>query len=511
MVQRAHRWLVWLTALGFGLGVAFGCTALPRVQPPEATATVTPEPTPWPLGRIEWEVHVPGDTPTDAAVVLRVWDVFQGDEAVAYPLSRVGDGMYRLNLTWPVDQLVFYRFELQRADGTREIERTAWGAEVAYRAVLVAPRVHVREQVQRWLPGGAVDNSAQVRAGLGRLEGAVLDAQTGQPVPDILVLAGGHIARTDPQGRFRLEGLTPGAYNVVFYHPDARYQPWQQEALVAAAATTPIQVRLQPTRDVELTLEVQLPEGTVPGVPVRVVGTLRRLGLLDAPTRQGRWLDPMRAPQILPDAQGRYRITLRWPVGVPVRYAYTLGDGRVGRERDGQGSPRVRSVQIVETGVRTERVVRWAPEDGVAVWFEVDAGAMPPGEVVTLQFAQGDGWQPPVPMWPLASGRWGFLWYGERPKDGTLVYRYCRNAHCPWAAEAGEEGPRARQLVLNARPDQRVDDQVVSWLGYRPLTQPVAVVAPADMASRGTSWVQGIGLVPYPVAGDVEAYGEAGS
>jgi len=67
----------------------------------------------------------------------------------------------------------------------------------------------------------------------GNITGTVLNADTGAPIPDILVTAGGAQGLTDSAGRFQILGLRGGTHNLVAYALDGTYQTFQQGATVA--------------------------------------------------------------------------------------------------------------------------------------------------------------------------------------------------------------------------------------------------------------------------------------
>jgi hypothetical protein len=56
------------------------------------------------------------------------------------------------------------------------------------------------------------------------------------------------------------------------------YQPFQQGAVVAESQTTLVDLRVKPSRLVNVTFIVSVPGDTVPGVPVRIAGNILQLG-----------------------------------------------------------------------------------------------------------------------------------------------------------------------------------------------------------------------------------------
>jgi len=69
-----------------------------------------------------------------------------------------------------------------------------------------------------------------------------VNSDSGVPIPDIMVTAGGVQTQTDSAGRFQLLGLRGGTHNFVAYSLDGAYQTFQQGATVAENQSTPVNV-----------------------------------------------------------------------------------------------------------------------------------------------------------------------------------------------------------------------------------------------------------------------------
>ncbi len=482
------RWWLWLVG-SLGL-LLIGCQA-PALSPSPAASPLPPTATALPHTQVHWQVAVPPSTPADARLNLVLLDEVSGLSVAErrFPLQAAGEGRYTVTVAVAAYQRLTYRYEWQRAE-QRLPEVTVDGGRVRYRSALALPNIQIVDQVARW--------QDEPYDGLppGRLQGRVTDAQTGQPVADVFVFAGGQRALTDAQGRFLLAGLPPGLHTVLFWHPDGRYRPWQQQASIAPEATTPVALSLQPSTEVTVQWRVRVPEDTIPGSPVRLIGDLYRLGNTYADLPGGQSILPTRAPQLAPAGEGWYTLTLTLPTGVPIRYKYTLGDGLTNAERTAQGL-RVRHLWLDGPAQIHDQIATWRWPRAAPVWFEVSVPALPPGEGVSIQFRPlaSPHWQRALPMWPLANGRWGLLFFGPMDVTQPLAYRYCRNEQCEVAAEEGVWGESGRLLRSSALPQTR-QEQVSAWRGYRPdWAAPAEVIAPQS-APRSPSFVTGVAWVP---------------
>ncbi len=479
----------WLFVLAWLLAA---CQGEPAWGPaPAPTGPAAPTATPAPRTRVHWQVQVPPNTPPDAQVVLMLLDEVTGLTVAPrrYPLEPTDQpGQWALTLAVEAYQRLTYRFELHTPDRVAHPEVTLSGEPVRYRSGWATPEALLVERIAAWqgLPQDPTPG--------GRLQGRLTDAVTGAAVADVFVFAGGLRTLTDARGEFLLEGLPPGLHTVFFWHPDGRYAPFQQQAQIGPEATTPVELALQPTTEVPVKFVLTPPDDTVPGSPIRLVGDLYRLGNTYADLPGGQSVLASRAPTLQPRDDGRYEVVLSLPVGVPVRYKYTLGDGLTNAERTPQGL-RTRLLYLQGPAVLEERVATWRWPQVGPVWLEVEAPPLPQGERVSVQFrpANETHWHTALPMWPLANGHWGFLFYGPMDPVQATAYRYCRNEQCQVAPEAGEWGAAGRLLRSSILPQDR-RDRVTAWRGYTPLA-PVELVVP-PLQPKGDDFVTGVAWAP---------------
>ena len=106
---------------------------------------------------------------------------------------------------------------------------------IRYRLLYVSGPTQVVDTLNSWAdkPVGTLS---------GNIFGTVVNSDTGAPIPDILVTAGGVQTLTDSAGRFQLNGLRGGNHNFVAYALDGTYQTFQQGATVAENQSTPMEI-----------------------------------------------------------------------------------------------------------------------------------------------------------------------------------------------------------------------------------------------------------------------------
>ena len=150
---------------------------------------------------------------------------------------------------------------------------------------------------------------------LGGIQGRVLNTDTGVPIPNILVTAGGIQSITDSAGRFDLQGLPVGTHNLVAYAMDGAYQPFQQGAVVAANLNTAVEIHVKAAPLVKITFNVAAPDDTVQGAPIRIAGNLLELGNTFADLDGGLSTTADRMPIMSLQSDGHYSVTISLPVG----------------------------------------------------------------------------------------------------------------------------------------------------------------------------------------------------
>jgi hypothetical protein len=132
------------------------------------------------------------------------------------------DRHYSLTLPFTLGSVVKYRYSRQAEAAALE-EHISDGRQVRYRIYHVTAPGQVEDVVSRW-------TDTQFEGTTGRISGQATDASTGQPIPNLLVEAGGVQTFTASDGTFLIEGLLPGVHNLVMYAMDGSYRTYQQGA-----------------------------------------------------------------------------------------------------------------------------------------------------------------------------------------------------------------------------------------------------------------------------------------
>ncbi len=407
---------------------------------------------------VTFYVQVPVDTPTEEPILLSILDEVTGLalNAQRYSMEAIGDGNYMIGLPFPLNTTIKYRYS-RRGEILAE-EHTTDGRAVRYRLMQVEGPMEVHDIVSRW-------NDTVFQGANGRIAGTVTSASSNQPLPGILVTAGGAQAITTSDGSFLIEGLPPGTHNLVAYAQNGAYHTFQHGALVADQSTTPAPIQMAPAPKVDITFILHVPEDTPPIVPIRLAGNLSQLGNTFADLSGGISTLASRMPvlSLLPD--GTYGVILGLPAGAHVQYKYTLGDGFWNAERAEDGAWVLRDLIVPDQPTVVEdTITTWHAGSASPITFDLTVpGNTPPQDDITIQF-NPFGWTQPIPMWHLGGARWAYVLYSPLDQLPELGYRYCRAGLCSQADDSRTPGDHATGQVVQPQKDPiGLTDQVPEW------------------------------------------------
>ena len=325
----------------------------------------------------------------------------------------------------------------------------------------------------------------------GSIQGRILNNDTGEPIPDVMVAVAGQRSFTDSAGRFDLPGIAVGTHNLVAYAVDGTYETFQQGATVAAGLNTAVELRMRAAPLVRVTFVVSAPSD-IQGAPVRIAGNLVELGNTFADLESGLSTVPERMPVMALQPDGRYSATLSLPAGAYVQYKYTLGDGFWNAEHDSAGAFRSRELVVPsEDAVIQDTVDTWNAGGSSPILFEVTvASNTPTADLISIQFS-AYGWTEPIPMWPMGGNRWAFKLYGPINTLGALHYRYCRAGQCGSADDLTTAGDGAQgRSVETSLAQQQIQDSVAEW-AWLSETEPGTLVG-SNIVPRPAGFVAGI-------------------
>lgn len=455
----------------------------PATTEPASLVAVGEQNTPEAL--ITFFVEVPMDTPADEPILLSVLDEVTGLalNAKRYPMEKVDDAHYTLALPFKLGSTIKYRYS-RRGEILAE-EHITNGRPVRYRLFHAVNPGEVHDIVARW-------NDTVFNSPTGRITGKITNEKN-SPVAGALVAAGGAQAFTAGDGNFLLEGLPSGTHHVAIYALDGSFQPFQQGALVAEGSNTPANIQVSTTPMVDITFLVHVPEGTVPGVPIRMAGNLLQLGNTYGNLAGGLSTLATRMPVLAALPENKYGIILSLPVGADVRYKYTLGDGFWNTERGTDGSITLRQLIVPDTPTVIEDVIQtWHVGDTKEITFDLIVPEnTPPEDTISIQF-NPYGWTESIPMWHLGGQRWAYILFSPLDMVDQIGYRYCRAGQCGQADDARTPGEFTSGQIVETSTDRLgIPDQVEQWAWLESELPPISV-SDIKVPKRGPEFMAGI-------------------
>lgn len=480
------KYLQCMLFKGFFLGTLIFLTACSLVQPIEITPVIIPSPsnTPQPslLAEFSFEVKTPPRTPTGANVILEVLDDVTGlaINPTRFSLVLKEPNIYTLRISFALGSVIKYRYI--REGTPPAIEYTSQGKQVRYRMLVVSESKAISDQVIAW-------NDIPYQGVFGRIQGIVVDANSGSPLPDIFVVASGISTTTSADGSFLLEGITPGLHNLIAYSLDGSYKPYQQEAVVAVNSMTPASIKLTSSSYVNIAFIVHPPKDSLSGIPIRMLGDIFDLGNTFSDLNGGLSTIASRAPLLTSLSDGNYSIKLRLPIGLNLKYKYSLGDGFWNAEQTSDGRFCLRQLIVPSTDATVEdTIITWKTNNQAPILFNLDAPLnTPSGDTISIQF-NPFGWTEPIPMWPLGNNRWTYILYSPLHLFPGFEYRYCRNDQCEFYDNAND---KKFSSVKSSSTPQTINDSIPIWELWLPVDQPTTIIG-ADISPRTTSFFTGV-------------------
>ena len=452
-------------------------------QPP--ADPIMPSPTPQPRAQTTFTISIPEPLVAGESLTLSILDEVTGlsFNPVNYPMQAKDSLTYTATIALPMNAIIKYRYI--RQSGRPILEDTALDAPIRYRLYYVTGPGEVKDIVGSW------EDKTYARP-TGGIQGRVVNADTGSPVPSLMVTAGGVQSITDSAGRFDIQGLPTGTHNLVVYSLDGTYQPFQQGALVAENLNTTVdQLKVKASPLVHVTFNVSAPND-IQGAPIRIAGNLIELGNTFADMKGGMNTIADRMPIMALQPDGHYQVTLSLPVGAYVQYKYTLGDGFWNAEHKATGQFELREFIVPAQDVLIQdKVETWQAGNSAPILFEVTVPASTqPNDIIYIQF-NPYGWTEPIPMWPLGNNKWAYKLYGPLNMLGTFHYRYCRNGQCGSADDLATAGNSARgREVATSLISQDIQDTVENW-AWLNQTEPTTLVGSA-ITARPNGFMTGV-------------------
>jgi hypothetical protein len=495
--NRFTTWFQRFVIFSVILCVLSSCT-LPTVptsttQPPTqaSSPTAVPQET-----LITFQLTLGQPLPAGESASLTILDEVSGLAFNPTDYVMTSDDAIHLTVILPFQLGSVIKYRYTRHGTSSVIEHQSNGQPVRYRIYHVEGPGVVQDTLSRWTDTFYTGNT-------GRITGQITDSASRQPIPNLLITAGGAQAFTKGDGSYLIDGLPEGIHNLVAYAIDGMYQTYQQGAIIAANSTTPASFSLSQNDTVPVVFSVTVPTNTPAEAPLRLAGNLYQLGNTFADLSGGVSTLASRMPVLnkLPD--GHYETVINLPTGAYIEYKYTLGDGLWNAEHNPDGALITRRFIVPSSNSHmTDTVSNWGRLQVAPITFDVTVPAYTPAsEGVSIQFNPGFGWLQPLPMWSASSLKgqsiWRFILISPLEVLETIQYRICRADQCGIADDRNTRGTNPVGNIVNTGGlPQTIIYTVSEWAWYQSASQQ-ASIPNVSINSHGVDFIAGISFDSY--------------
>ena len=368
-----------------------------------------------------------------------------------YTISPDLNNNFVISIPLPEGATISYRYSMLQP--LQVNEALPGGDEVPFRQLVVRKNLVISDTISGW-------TNNLYTGELASLHGAVADALTEGPIPDVMISVAGKTTMTDMNGRFYLRDLPVGKHNLVATTIDGSHQSFQQEVNLVEGLSTLAIIRMTSNPEITIKFVMKAP-GEIDGAPVRIAGNTSQFGMTLFDQIRGAGAQSINMPLMNLNKDGTYTAEVKAYAGTFLRYSYTLGNAVLNIERDENGSSQTRQFIVpVKDVVVKDTVIGWRSAAGSPTTFYVQAPSdTMPEDHLYIQFNQGY-WSSPIPMWQMQNGQWMLVYYPSSSEPTEVEYRYCRFSDCAIGAEIIQNG-FSRSFTIATQNE--IHDEIFSW------------------------------------------------
>jgi hypothetical protein len=384
---------------------------------------------------VVFQVNLPAPISSTDKLVLEIMDDVTGIylNPTQYEMAGQDYQNFYINLPLTVGEKVKYRY--LRKSGQTFYEYTARNEPLRYREYFVDGPALLQDYVSAW-------SDYPYTGPVGRIRGQLTEQSSNIPLPNLMINAGGIQTISSADGSFIIEGLPIGTQNVVISSLDGSYDTFQQGAVIAEEATTPIMIEMKKRSTVNVEFMVKMPDGFTTDLPLKLATNLYSLGYPEADLISGSNTISSDLPVFTKNSDSEYTLSLSLPAGTDLRYKFTLGDGFWNSELTSSGGFVTRELVVPSEDTTIQKKVEAFTSPNVgAISINVAVPQTTPGnETVSLQL-NSFGWMQPLPMRKIGENQWSYTLYSPTHMVSNIEYRFCRNDQCDMAiSKPGETG-----------------------------------------------------------------------
>ncbi len=453
---------------------------------PVGITEFTSTPTEYPKAEVVIEAHLSEPLPEGISLYLEIIDDVTGlyFNASRHAMAALDETHYYIRIPVMVSSELKYRYV--RIGENTQFESNSMDQQVRFRIARVDGPNIIHDEIASWF-------NEPFLGVTGKISGQVFDKLTNSPIPNLLIVTGGLQSITASDGTFLFEQISPGLHNLVVYSLDGGYETFQQDALVAEKAVTPVHVALEKRQLTSVTFTVRIPDDYEydTNLPLRIISNLHTLGNSYADLAGGAAGNAANYPVMEKTDEKVFRLKLSLPVGMHLRYKYSFGDGFWNAELNTDGAFKVRELIVTKNNDAYDQVLTFLAPEQKPVRIEADVPlTTPKNESVSIQL-NPFGWMEPLPM-QNAGDRWFIELYSPLHLLNEIEYRFCRNGICPTTPQNASS---VGKFLADSEP-QTFKTKIESWDDLNDPTPYTVMTYSPDLAPR-PDFMTGIELTPF--------------
>ncbi len=486
---KAHCWVKNIFPLIIALSLLSSCYFPASINQQETNITENYSDLATNSINILFQLELPELINQNETIVMEIVNDVTGlpNNTQQFELDKHSDQVYYTIITVPSGSVIKYRYA--KISDAFIPETTPDGEPVRYRLYYASAHGAVTDTLQAWQ--GERHSSV-----IGTLTGKIIDQDTSQPIPDILVSAGGRLTFSDANGKYQLLGVGQGIHNVVFYAMDGKYRTYQQGAVIEAGRRTPADAKLRQMPEVNITFLVTPPNDAL-GVPIFMAGNISQFGNTFADLPGSMSVKPKRMPMLNHQSDGTLALKLQLYAETDLRYKFTLGDGYWNAEQTNTGDMRIRQLVVPSTDITINHTINsWRTPGLEPITFLVEIPPITsPLDIKYIQFGHEypEQWTEPIPLWPLGNQRYLYILFSPLNPQQTIKYQFCRNEECVHARDT--DSLNIARDVTPSETSQTIELTLESWQNWYPLERNESVLL-ANITSKPPQYNRMIELSP---------------
>ena len=183
------------------------------------------------FAEIIFEVEIPSATSPGEIIYIEIFEPLSNN--TTRNLMNLKDTLhstYSINL--PTGQMIMYRY--LRGEAADVVEADTSGNLISYRNIYIEAPSFIQDIVSAWSNHGYTGMTGQIQGSL----------TSELPLQNFFASAAGITVPVNEQGNFEINGLRPGTHWLVIYNAENLIKPFQQQAIIAPNAITPVIITL---------------------------------------------------------------------------------------------------------------------------------------------------------------------------------------------------------------------------------------------------------------------------